>query len=271
MHLEPNDELPVLNPSAFFHELCFGRFEVDRVRIRWQPGARTRPPELIEAARRFWQRETADQSHLFNGRLCRLDGWQVHNGELTLHLGLTDYQELLFSNAHTADLLARYGEAGLSRALGISAVLVSRDQQVVLIERSHTVGECPGALDVLGGHIHPEEHATAGTPDPFRAIADEILEEVGLTLRPNDKVTCFGLIETADTRKPELLFDVRCERTAEEIVAAGANTRSNEIARFLTVPNRKPALLDFLTREQARFSPSALGVLWLYIRTLEEA
>jgi hypothetical protein len=95
---------------------------------------------------------------LFNGQLCRLDGWQCSGTDLEIVLGLTEYKELLYSNNHTAQVMTEYGSEALSNALGISAVLLSRDDKLMMIRRSSAVGECPGMLDVLGGHIDPTEH-----------------------------------------------------------------------------------------------------------------
>ena len=249
-----------------FQPLHQGRFRRHQIGVRWEEERQVLPRRLQQEIDGFWQREILQSGKgdsIFNGELCRLNGWQQAEKRLQLRLGRTDYRHLLFSNRHGEELTRRFGATCLARALGISAVLLSRDGSIILIKRSQEVGEFPGRFDVIGGHIHPGEHAAAGVPDPFLAIAAEVREETGVELNPDD-LECLGLIETLATRKPELVFRATVHLSGTEIVTAGQKTGSSEIATFRTVRNEAAALAELLERESARFSPSALGALWLH-------
>jgi len=198
-----------LNNNPFFKVLFSAKFSHAQVVINWNPEKRELPLELTQQIDSFWQQEiveTGKNEFIFNGELCRLNDWRVQKDQLTLDLGFTDYNELLYSNQFTNDIAARFGNDSLARALGVSVVLVSDDEQIILIKRSKAVGENPGDLDVLGGHIHPQENAVSGIPDPFLGIKAEIKEEVHLDLKNDDPLDCIGLIETLDTKKPESAF-----------------------------------------------------------------
>ena len=101
----------------------------------------------------FWQRDieqTGKTTYLFNGNLCRLNTWHIENAALTFHLGKTTYKALLYSNKYHRDLVKQFGDAGLSKALGISLILATNDDRLILIKRSEHVGESPGKFDVIG-------------------------------------------------------------------------------------------------------------------------
>ncbi len=183
--------------NRFFKVLWSARFSQDQVIINWIPWKREFPFKLTQQIDSFWQREiveTGKNKFIFNGELCRLNDWSFQKDKLTLDLGLSNYKELLYSNEFTRKLQQEFGNETLSRALGVSVILVSCDEQIILIKRSGVVGENPGDLDVLGGHIHPQENAVSGIPDPFLAIKAEIKEEVHLDLKNDDPMDCIGLI-----------------------------------------------------------------------------
>ena len=256
--------------NTFFNVLFSARFGNAQLIINWNPEKRELPLELTNQIDSFWQREiieTGKNQFIFNGELCRLNDWRVQKDKLRLDLGFTDYKELLYANQFTKEVEERFGQDSLSRALGVSVVLVSDDEQIILIKRSKAVGENPGDLDVLGGHIHPEENVVSGIPDPFLAIKAEIKEEVHLDLKNDDPLDCIGLIETVATKKPELLFKATTSLTAEEIISSASFKQSEEVAEFLTISNQKKSLDQFLETNSNHFSPSALGVLCVYANT----
>lgn len=225
------------------------------------------PAALIASIEDYWKKEilqTPKGNYLFNGDLCRLNNWEVAENRLILDLGRTNYKELLYSNNFVQDIITQFGAEYLSKALGISAVLVSSDRRIVLLERSENVGEYPGRLDVLGGHIHPVDHAVSGMPDPFYAIKTEVKEEVNLQVTSNDPVTCLGLIETRVTKKPELVFLVKSQQTSDEILKSTLSNKSSELTKVFTIENNLTPLTSFLENKKEQLSPSAYGTLWLY-------
>ena len=247
------------------------RYSRPDIIINWAPEERALPSALASAIERHWNQEVVTASNaasIFNGELCRLSHWKVEGSALTLGLGITDYKELLHSNRYAQRISREFDSQYLSRALGVSAVVTSRDGYVILIERSDAVGECPGMWDVLGGHIHPEEHQVAGTPDPFLSIQHELFEEAKLRLTDLDSLICIGLIETRKTRKPELIFDVQCHLSAKRIVQLGSEENSSEIAKFISISH--DSIDSFLKINQVQVSPSALGALWVHRQVVDQ-
>lgn len=253
--------------QKIFNLLISGNFNQNEVKIIWNPSLRVLPDSLMEKIEEYWNKEilqTSKSNYLFNGDLCRLNSWGIAQNRLNLFLGRTNYKELIYSNNFVQEIVKHFGMELLSKALGISAVLVSRDEKIVLIERSESVGEYPGRLDVLGGHIHPSEHAVSGVPDPFYAIKAELKEEVNLQVSENEAVICLGLIENRSTNKPELIFLIKSHRNSGEIINLSLSVHSSELTQVFTIAGNMNSLTSFLVNKKDQLSPSAYGALWLY-------
>lgn len=254
-----------------FAVLVSGIFTPRQVKVRWRPDQPGVPDHLRQAMDDYWCQQVAltpRSSFIFNGELCSLAGFAHGRNRLTLSLARTNYQQLLYSNHIHEESRSGPAPEFRSRALGISAILLSSDDQIVLIKRSARVGESPGKLDVIGGHIGPDEHAIHGIPDPFFAIQEEIAEEIGL--HPHSQLACIGLLETTITRKPEMLFLHQSTLPAAAILRTAANCKSDEIAEVLTIPNEQTDLTAMLQTRGHEFSPSALGCFSLYLQRLTE-
>jgi len=253
--------------DAIFRSLFRGRFYSSEVSVQWQDSSTSLPATLKARIDAHWQnavQQTDKKDYIYDGELCRLNSWDVEKGRLRLHLQKTSYKALLYSNQHAAEIVGQFGSECLSRALGISLILVSSDGRLVLIRRSATVGESPGKIDVIGGHVTPLEHMVDGLPDPFFAMAEELHEETGIAVADDEAIVLVGLIETALTRKPELIFLLRSSLTATDIATTGRMHRSAEIDSFLLLPDRRGTIKTFLSDNRETVSPSAFGTLWLY-------
>lgn len=83
---------------------------------------------------------------------------------LRLQLGLTCYKDFLGTNwSEEAMNLQQRGrlevgdpQALLAQPLGVGAVLLTSDGQVVMLRRSQRVAEAAGLLDIPGGHPEPK-------------------------------------------------------------------------------------------------------------------
>lgn len=208
----------------------------------------------------LWQELESD--HCYNGRLARLDFWNLQQGTLQLVLSPTDYRTLLFSNKNIERIAREWGESFFSRALGVSAVVVSSDHQLLLMQRSDRVGEYPDCFDVFGGHIDVEGEERA--PSVFGAISQELEEE--LNLRSGDySLQCLGLGESIPNRKPELVFVATSELPCDEIISCAGNAAdAMEYSRLFAIPNKVLEVTNFLQESRNQLSPSAFGSICLY-------
>ena len=122
---------------------------------------------------------------------------------------------------------------------------------------------------VIGGHIHPTQHAVSEIPDVFYAMQMEIKEEVNLDLGEESEIFCIGLLVTKKTKKPELIFKATYPKTTQEIIKDARTIESLEISDYLTVPNETPKLNSFLRSKKNDMTPCAFGTLSLYSQQLQ--
>ena len=257
-------------PSFSFRVLSKGVFEKNQVHVSWNDRTAPPSPEIQSDIDTFWQKNYSganEKDFVYNGDLCRVVSWQAADGRFELELAHTDYKTLLYSNHVNRTAEDNTRVEFVARALGISAILVTADQQFLLIKRSDRVGEGPGKLDVVGGHVEPIAHLVAGVPDPFLGIAEELREEVGFS---PERMSCIGLLETVDTRKPEMVFFGRTEQTAAEVFKAASACACDEIAELLAVANDRQTLAALLESRFDRFTAAAAGCVFLYLQLMEE-
>lgn len=96
---------------------------------------------------------------------------------LRLQLGLTCYKDFLGTNwSGEAVSLQQRGEtelgdsqALLAQPLGVGAVLLTSDGQVVMLRRSRRVAEAAELLDIPGGHPEPKVNGCAIVCDSSRS------------------------------------------------------------------------------------------------------
>ncbi len=213
------------------------------------------PPQMLEEIDQHW---SITSGH-FNGSLARLEKWFYENGQLRLVMRPTEYKVLLYSNRHVDKIKKQWGEQYLSKALGISANVLTKDNKLLMMRRSAHVGEYADCYDVFGGHI---DCPKAGeVPDCFLAMEKELYEELAIEAS-RIKLKGIGLIEATAHAKPELLFDAEIDISSDDIIekAAYAIDRK-EYDVIFSINNEKSDLANFLRQHRDRISPSAFGCL----------
>jgi hypothetical protein len=253
----------ILDDALVFKTLFTGSYERDDVNILWQPSPLTFPAMMQKEIEHHW--DTLPKEHIFNGLLARLDHWSATPVRCQFSLRPSDYRTLLYSNQHIQHIKDSWGFSYLSRALGISAVTLSSDNQLLFIKRSNSVGEFPNSFDVFGGHIDvPLDSA----PCIFDAMSQEIKEE--MDLEPTDyELSLIGLIETTAAQKPELVFQSRINRTAKEIIEIAKKSQDNiEFSEIYSIFNSHENIKTYLEKNGEDFSPSAIGSLCVYLQTI---
>lgn len=251
-----------------FRIFLSGNWTPAQVQTIYRPTEYVFRSDFARRAETHWQTLLADgRKFLFNGALCRLEKFGAENGYLQLSFSRTCYRDLLFSNANTAELIAALGESGPVLALGISAVIETADGFLPIIRRSMHVGEGPGALDIIGGHVHPDEHFRSGAPDVFVAIKDEIHAELGVPFDVLDDCVCIGLTESFRQRKPELAFFVRLPLTMAEIRQLAQHApEGDEYAELLAIRCDHASIKKFMAEHGDKIASATLGCLELYMK-----
>lgn len=255
-------------PRDIVSVLWTGRLSCSQLAVHWISHSPPKPEALRKAEHAFWRQKLKENRavRLFNGALAELKDFRFQNGRLFLTLAPTDYRAFLYSNFHRRVVAERFGRNFVNQGLGISALVRTRDGQIVLMKRSAEVGEYPNRLDVFGGHIDPGVHVREGRPDPCLAIREELREELNVHPAEMSRPVVRGLIRNTETTKPELIFSVSVSLNQEELSARARTAQDRfELTELLYIPDQKEALRTFLRRHFRDFSPSGFGSLLLKV------
>ena len=232
-------------------------YQVNR-RRKWD----ARVERLIEEEWNQAQASVGDGRMLFAGPLCRLIRYEASGGGLKLFLGPTDYREYLGTSRHWRTIQEYVGAAELqeylSNPLAVCAAVGTSDGKLVIGRRSGSVMEHAGYWHVPGGHVEPA-HLVDGRVDVFRAMLDELFEELGVA-ENQVALRCLGLFRPVDTLKPELAFSAEVGYTAAELLALPRNDEHEELRLLNDDPGEVRA---FLENPETRFVPSGRAALRL--------
>jgi len=233
------------------------------VRVVCHPVFQPIPAEMQHNIEQYWNR-IRNRKHLFNGLLLRLDSWSVDTNTLLLNTSITDYRTLMYTNSHARLVADNWGMNCFARALGISALVICRDQFLVLMRRSNQVGEYRNCLDVYGGHIGMDGMCVP--LDIYQAMFRELEEELGLL--PGDvELTCSGLIQCNAHSKPELLFTATTSLSVRELYEKSNRARDRfEYKNIVLIPADRNVLTGFLRVNTRLTTPSAYGSIELFIQ-----
>ena len=111
-----------------------------------------------------WKEKLSANSTLFNGTKFRLNSIEEKDSKLILNVGITDYKDFQGTNLSkdALDLQSKglcdhdNSQAYMSDALGVGALVLTRDDFVVLLFRSKRCGEDTELWDRPGGHPEPK-------------------------------------------------------------------------------------------------------------------
>ena len=130
-----------------------------RILVQFDPNQFNRQPhendEIEARIDEFWRKRQHENPHLFNGSKFRLAQAEqrVEDRVVILQLGLTDYKTYLGISSNPEPFIKHGVEKYdnptrcLSRKLGVSGIVLSKDRMIVALRRSGRVGVYPGKID----------------------------------------------------------------------------------------------------------------------------
>jgi len=204
-------------------------------------------------------RAAACGAPLFNGKLFRLVDFQLRDsGTLHLRLGDTCYKE--YVGMREPIFYRSRPRADLANPIAVCAVIITDDNRIVL-HRRKWVDVYPLFFHVIGGFIDRDRDAQSLPLLAPSAIAREVAEELGLTVRP-EAFTCLGLVYDLPTPHPELCFYTRVPVQSEDLRKVLPPEREAESTHF--IPNDPRALHSFILENRDCLSATGEPALLLY-------
>ncbi|XP_050226015.1 nudix hydrolase 9 isoform X1 [Mercurialis annua] len=185
--------------------------------------------------------------HVLNYQLL-YGGYNVPSGSgsnkdshVCLHLGLTEYRTFVGTNLNPMwekflvpseddSMMCQH----MSSPLGNGAIVETSDEKIVVLQRSHNVGEFPGHFVFPGGHPEPEAVEIAShqrskdfkdtdminrkvSLEMFDSIIREVVEEIGVPATSLSNPLFIGISCRVLNVRPAAFFSIRCSLKSEEI------------------------------------------------------
>lgn len=182
-----------------------GDWGPEAVSVDWVASTFAPPPAVQTLIERTWAEMAAKPGvRLFDGPLCRLEGFAADSGRLALRLSRTSYKPFIGTNGRNAAAAAAHGAHALADGVGTSAAVVSEDGWLLFGVRSASLALYPGCAHPIGGCLEPAERL-----DVFADMARELREELRIADADIVSLRLVALGTDLDLRQPELTWVAR--------------------------------------------------------------
>ncbi len=240
-----------------FTVLATGDWSIDQIHVRRSGVKRRLVPEVEEAIELEWQRRMQTPGmKLFDGPMARLVSFQSSPKRLDLELSSTSYKPFVGTNMAHPEFADQYGRDVMANPAGVSPLVVTADEYLLLGRRRPTLAYYPGRLHPFAGAMEP------GDRGPIEAVRRELREELHLNHRDIADVRCIGIVEDSLLRQAELLFVAHCAKTRDELIA---RLDDDEHHDAWSIPATSEAMQDAMNVEDA-LTPVARASMLLWGR-----
>jgi 8-oxo-dGTP pyrophosphatase MutT (NUDIX family) len=229
--------------------------------------------KLEESIDEVWKQGMLANPSLYNAMKFRYGGCMTlfREGSLQetpncLCLGLTDYR--MFIGTNLSPSWEQYIVAieddveqckHTSSPLGNGAIVETIDNFILVLERSHNVGEFPGHLVFPGGHSEPEELGISGhvydddktfkdnlnsmiSQEMFDGIIREVEEEIGVSAMSLSDPIFIGISRRVMNVRPAAFFYIKCSLSSSDILRLYSKARDGfESTQLCIVPKSELA------------------------------
>jgi hypothetical protein len=246
-------------PALLFHAL--GDWGQGRVTIAWEDSSYCPPSDLSMAVERAWGEAKARLGDaLFDGPMCRMEGWTVSPQCLKVRLSHTSYKQFLGTNLRHGEWAGCLGRAVLANPVGVSSALLSADGRLMMGRRNACVAYYPNRIHPFAGALEPRADLNV-----FDEVRRELKEELNLEPGELESIHCTGIAEDESIRQPELIFRVESSLSEAEIAS---RLDKAEHEGVWSAPADRPSLTDLLKSPPSDFTPIALASLLCWGRAM---
>jgi len=253
--------------GTFFLDVM-DQFAGDKVVVTWSDHPRATNDSIEELIEKSWQDQTQRAqgagTKIFNGQLCRLISHRCNNDHLDLTLGPVSFKEFIGTNATQAYIRHLHGQEVMADPLGVSAAVCTSDGLIVLGMRSSNMIQYAGRIHPVGGTVEPPQ-ASGESPDPFKAIVDELHEETAVPPEKVSSILCLGLVRDRNTVQPELIFDCHVDCDVVSLFASAATAPdAAEHSSMVPIRDHPGAVVSFMEQHFSQLTPVAMATLLLH-------
>lgn len=190
--------------------------------------------EDIEARRQSnWDLLVSKRPSAFDGELLRLASHKLMDNRLSISASRTSLSAYVVTRS--AEFAQINDNAERANPLGLTVIVRTADDQIIVTVRSLTAEQNPGALYLVGGYAEPTEED--GPVDLFNEAKREVEEEIAVTDIDRSASFGIGLAYDPEFCHPEMTLFMPSRSTAASILAAAESAPDrNEADQLLACP-----------------------------------
>lgn len=183
-----------------------------------------------EVRKSTWAALCAKRPAAFDGALLRMASYWVEGERLSIAASRTRFSAYVATRHPTFGF--EYPDADRADPLGLTAIVLTGDGNVIVTKRSLLADQNPGGLYLIGGYAEPGE--SDGPVDLFNEIAREVEEEIAVRDVTRSEAVAVGLAYDPVFCHPELFLLMPSKSTAADILSgAEAAPDRNEASELL--------------------------------------
>ncbi|WP_154664987.1 hypothetical protein [Allorhizobium undicola] len=211
---------------------------------------------LIDQQWQARERTAASEGRrLYNSAIFRLASHQQRtDGNLVLHVGVTDYREYVATRSEKQDI-AR------ANPIGTCVIPVTVDGRIPIGRRSQAAEVNPGKFFTFGGFFDAALDLKGTTPNIFSCIQREVQEEIGIELA-SSALELVGIVNDLVNIHPEISFVANLEMSSSEVASSGWKAELDDLI-FVQAKD----CLEFLNKHRLDFTPTLIGALEIFAGT----
>jgi len=254
----------IIPPAGPLMIRAAGNWLADQVRVQSVPSTWKASSDVRERIDAAWETTARSGVMLFDGPMCRLEGFEANPQRLSLQLSRTSYRIFVGTNLNHPTLADVYGPQVLANSVGVSVPLHTADGFLLLGRRNESVVYYPNRLHPFAGALEPRDGG-----DPFLAARRELQEEAGLLEADLTKIACLGIVEDHQLRQPELILRADTPLIRAQMDARMARDEHHELIaieaadRPVRAALRDPSLTPVAAGSLLLWGRSQWGEPWL--------
>jgi 8-oxo-dGTP pyrophosphatase MutT (NUDIX family) len=181
---------------------------------------------LSDAWRKYQQRHPLS----FDGTLLSLKGYTADSGSLIFSLARVPFSWYIATR--DPKFSSHYPQVKRADPVGLTAIIVTSDNGVVIGRRAATADPNPGAIYYVGGMADSGDVDENGSIDLFKAIRREIREEINLEIGLNEPAKIVGMAYDPLYCHPEIFFLLPISLTSKQISEIICNVDRSEFSHL---------------------------------------
>lgn len=235
-----------------------GLFPPNAMNIHVTRRKRKSTPAIDRSIEKVWMKNQGGTDSCEGERkLSRLVAFSHFKEKIILYLGETTWREYVGTNLNNPDIYDSLDEEYLANPLKLIAMVVSRDQKILLKTENKPDGEYLDFIN-LDAPFSADKKL-----ELFRELWNGIFEQTEIPLEYLESLSCIGMVENLLTHQPGAVCLAEIDSDMGDILELANESMKDQDFHYTCVDSVEQKLPKYLIEKEAWISPEAAAGLAL--------